>query len=171
MRRVALVVMAGVVAAAVALPSSARPLSAVPYKARGTLDFVGPTPTTPDRVVGTVDLQPVKARGDEVAIGPAPARGTATVVGPVQVTGPRPATCAGLVAKGSLKVTWSDGTSSSGTFTLTLVSRVVTILGRITGGLRKGSQLDMVGVAPGPPEADCDATFAGYALLGVPPSI
>lgn len=165
MSRIALVIMAGIVTAAVALPSSGA-LTASPYRARGNLDFVSVHPGPPDSLRGAVELTPVKARGDQVALGPAPERGTVSLTAavrrpvPPSIVPPNP--CLELVATGTMTIAWQDGSSSLGRFTLLMVSRTMTLLGNITGGRFNGGVLTVVAsvtIAPGPP--DCDASISG----------
>jgi hypothetical protein len=166
---IALVIMAGIVTVSVARPSSAA-LTASPYRANGNLDFVSINPGPPDSLRGTVELTPIRARGDQVALGPAPARGTvnltAAVRRPVQPSNVPPNPCLELVATGTMTIAWQDGSSFSGNITMIMVSRTVTLHGNLTGGRFNGGVLTIVAslmITPGPP--DCDASISGTGGL------
>ena len=166
MRRIGLVFLAGIVAVGVAVPSSAREgATLAAYRARGNLDFISTNPGPPDLVRGAAQLsKPIRGAGEvplsaSMSLSGRVVRGTTVAANP----------CLEQIATGTLTIFWSDGSSSSGAFTMARVSRTLTILATLNAGRLKGVVTVAATMPPGPPK--CDASFSGQAGVAIPPGI
>lgn len=164
MRKIAFTMLAGlmVLGAAISTPA-ATTVSA--YTARGRTAIRPGSTERPGTFVATASLTQV-GRGD--AIGVAPARGTLSLTGVVRSHLYPPNPCLGLVAAGSLTITWSDGSRSRGTFTAVVAGPVLTWLGNIGSGRFRGALVDggsLVGLHPQREPPSCSAPFTGAVVL------
>ncbi len=156
-------VLAALLAVCTARPAHAG-LSPVLYRGRGTVS-ISPGPV--DSIRGSVTF----SNGRQAApIGPKPPRsGTASLLGAVKVEAYPPNPCLGYTARGSITISWSDGTSSRGTFTLVSSIPLIVLQAKIKSGAFDGSVVGgvgLVGLNPQPEPPSCVSPFDGRFVFG-----